>query len=170
MKQQIAATQHCWVTSWKALLHVLPPTSNIVTWQNFVASWSNMLQQVELASTFFNKLFQLATTKFCCVTMFVLGGNTRNNAFHLATQHCCNVALQVEEKCCPYYWALECLRSKMSIFSLSSHLKYNAILTRNLTCTFLLWITSKNLCSKVKVPMKRKLSLSYLKRSLKMTK
>ena len=29
-----------------------------------------MLQQVELASIFFNKFFQLATTKFCCMTMF----------------------------------------------------------------------------------------------------
>ena len=34
-----------------------------------------MLQQVELASTFFNKFFQLATSKFCCVTMFEVGGN-----------------------------------------------------------------------------------------------
>ena len=64
--------------------------SNIVTQQNFVvASWRSMLQQVELASTFFNKYFQLATTKFCCVTVFEVGGNTCNNASQLATQWCC---------------------------------------------------------------------------------
>ena len=35
-------------------------------------------------------LLQLATTKFCCVTIFEVGGNTANNAFQLATQQCCN--------------------------------------------------------------------------------
>ena len=80
------ATQHCCVSSWKALLHVLPPTSNIVTQQNFVvASWSSMLQQVELASTFLNKSFQLTTTKFCGVIMFGVSGNACNNA----SQQCC---------------------------------------------------------------------------------
>ena len=44
-----------------------------------------------LFSTIF---FQLATTEFCCVTMFEVGGNT-----------CNDVALQVEEKRCPYYRA-----------------------------------------------------------------
>ena len=38
------------------------------------------------------QLLQLATTKFCCVTMFEVGGNTtgntRNNTFQLTTQHC----------------------------------------------------------------------------------
>ena len=49
--------RNCCIASWKALLHVLPHTSNIVTQQNFVVvSWSSMLLQVELASTFFNKL------------------------------------------------------------------------------------------------------------------
>ena len=38
-----------------------------------------------LASTFFDKFLQLATTKFCCVTMFEVGGNTCNNGFQLAT-------------------------------------------------------------------------------------
>ena len=55
-------------------------------------TWSRnkiSLLQVELASTFFNKFFQLATTKFCCVTMFEVGGNTCNNAFQLAMQQCC---------------------------------------------------------------------------------
>ena len=61
-----------------------------------------MLQQVELASTFSNKFFQLATKKLCWVTMFEVGANTCNNAFQLATQQC---YLQVEEKCCPYYRA-----------------------------------------------------------------
>ena len=37
------ATEHCCVASWKALLHVLPPTSNIVTQHNFVvASWKKI--------------------------------------------------------------------------------------------------------------------------------
>ena len=36
----------------------------------FINTLSSMLQQVELASIFFNKCFQLATTKFCCMTMF----------------------------------------------------------------------------------------------------
>ena len=40
--------------------------------------------------------------------MFEVGGNTCNNAFQLAMQHCC---VQVEEKCCPYYRAL---RDRMS--------------------------------------------------------
>ena len=54
------------------------------------------------SSTCCNMLLQLATTKFCCVTMFEVGGNTCNNAFQLATQQCC---LQVEGKCCSYYRA-----------------------------------------------------------------
>ena len=62
--------------------HKLPPTSNIVTQQKFVlASWSSIC---------FNKCFQLATTKFCRVTM--LEGwvvNTCSNAFQLATWQCC---------------------------------------------------------------------------------
>ena len=37
-------------------------------------------------------LLQLATTKFCCVTMFEVGGNTANNAFQLVTQQCCVVS------------------------------------------------------------------------------
>ena len=39
------------------------------------------LLQVELASTFFNNSFQLATTKFCCVTMLEVGGNTCKQRF-----------------------------------------------------------------------------------------
>ena len=56
------------------------------------------------SSTCCNMLLQLATTKFCCVTMFEVGGNTCNNAFQLATQQCC---VQVEEKCCSYYRGLK---------------------------------------------------------------
>ena len=69
--------------------YVLPPTSNIVTQQNFVvASWKNLLRKVNTSSTYCNMLLQLSTTKFCCVTMFEVGGNTCNNAFQLATQRC----------------------------------------------------------------------------------
>ena len=41
-------------------------------------------------------LLRLATTKFCCVTMFEVGGNTCNNAFQLATMlraSCSNLLL-----------------------------------------------------------------------------
>ena len=51
-----------------------------------------MLQQVELASTFFNNFFKLATTKFCCVTMFEVGGNTCKNATLLRCKLKKNVA------------------------------------------------------------------------------
>ena len=77
------------------LLHVLPPTSNIVTQQN-------LLLQVEKSRRQFD-----AT---CCfnlqqhyVAMFEVGGNMCNNVFNLQRN---NVVLQVEEKCCPYYRAL----------------------------------------------------------------
>ena len=66
-----------------------------------VAGWKNLLKKVDVSSTCCNMLPQLATTKFCCVTMFEVGGNTCNNAFQLATQQCC---VKVEETCCPYYW------------------------------------------------------------------
>ena len=51
------ATQQCCVASWKALLHVLPPTSNIVTHQHFVvASWKNWLKKVNASSTCCNEI------------------------------------------------------------------------------------------------------------------
>ena len=84
------AKQHCCVATWKALLHVLPPTSNIVTQQNFVvASWSSMLHQVELASTFFNKFFQLAATNFIawqCLRRVVIRPTTLFNATMLRSK------------------------------------------------------------------------------------
>ena len=57
-------------------------------------------------------LLQLATTKFCCVAMFEVGGNTCNNAFQLAKQQCC---VKVEGKCCPYYRAFNspCFHTSM---------------------------------------------------------
>ena len=95
------ATQHCCIASWKALLAVLPCThlKNCHATKFIVASWKKLLKKVNASSTWCNMLLQLATTKFCCVTMFEVGGNTCNNAFQLATQQCC---VQVEEKCCPY--------------------------------------------------------------------
>ena len=94
-------TQHCCVASWKALLAVLPPTSNIVTRQNLLLQVEKFfLKKVDASSTWCNMLLQLTTMKFCRVTMFEMGGNTCNNAFQLATQQCC---VQVEEKYCPYY-------------------------------------------------------------------
>ena len=71
-----------------------------------VASWKNLLKKVDASSTCCNMLLQLATMKFCCATMFEVGGNTPNtwnNDFQLATQQCC---VKVEGKCCPYYRAL----------------------------------------------------------------
>ena len=74
---------------WKALLHVLTSTSNIVTQQNFVVpSWRKKLS-VQVSSTCCNMLLQLATKKFCWMTMFEVVGNTCNNAFLLAMQQCC---------------------------------------------------------------------------------
>ena len=68
-----------------------------------VASWKNVLKKVDATSTCCNMLLQLATTKFCFVTIFEVGGNTASNACQLATQQCC---VQVEGKCCRYYRAL----------------------------------------------------------------
>ena len=89
----------------KTLLHVLPPTSNIVTQQNFVvASWSSMLRQVELASTFFNKFVQLATTNFVarqCLRWVVIRPTTLYNLQRN------NVALQVAAICCSYYFTFK---------------------------------------------------------------
>ena len=48
-----------------------------------------VVKRVDASSTCCNMLLQLATTKFCCVTMFEVGGNTANNAFQLAMQQCC---------------------------------------------------------------------------------
>ena len=94
--------QNCCVASWKALLHVLPSTSNIVTQQNFAfASWSSMLQQVELASTLFNKFLQLATTNFVawqCLKWVVIRATTHFNL------QCNNVALQIGAIFCSYYF------------------------------------------------------------------
>ena len=107
--------QQCCVASWKALLHVLPPTSNIVTQQNFVvASWSSMLHQVEVASTFFNKFFQLATTNFVawqCLRWVVIRPTTLFNL------QCNNVALQVAAICCSYYFTLRLFMQFVIILS-----------------------------------------------------
>ena len=76
------------------------PTSNIVTQQKFVvASWSSMLQQVQLAFTFLNKLFfnlqQQNFVAWQCLMWVVIRATTLFN-----------YAFSVEEKCCPYYRAL----------------------------------------------------------------
>ena len=64
---------------------------------------------------------QFATTKFGCVTMFEVGGNTCNNAFQLATQQCC---VQVDEKCCPYYRAYSALFLRPRVSELWRRLVY----------------------------------------------
>ena len=79
-------------------------TSNDITQQNLLLQvhLKNLLKNVDASSTCCNRLLQLATTKFCCLTMFGVGGNTCNNAFQFATQQC---SVQVEQTFCPYYRA-----------------------------------------------------------------
>ena len=57
----------------------------------FLLVKENWLKKVDGSLTCCNMLLQLATTKFCCVTMFEVGGNACNNAFQLATQQCCTL-------------------------------------------------------------------------------
>ena len=68
-----------------------------------------MLQQVELASTFFNKFFQLATTNFVvwhCLRWVVIRASTLLNLQRN------NVALQVAAICCSYYFTF--IRAKLT--------------------------------------------------------
>ena len=55
--------------------------------------------KLNLRLLFFSpNFFQLATTTFCCVTIFEAGGTTCNNAFQVAPQQCCLfVILQLSE-------------------------------------------------------------------------
>ena len=102
------ATQNCCIASWKALLHVLPPTSNIVTPQNFlVARWKNLLKKVDTSSTCCNMLLQLATTKFVawqCLRLVVM------RAKSLLNLQCNNVAFKIAAICCYYYFTSTTLR------------------------------------------------------------
>ena len=63
--------------------------------QHVAASWTGVY--------FFQQICSTCNNKFCCVTMFEVGGNTCNNAFQLATQQCC---VQVAAICCSYYFTL----------------------------------------------------------------
>ena len=88
--------------------------------QHVASSWTSVY--------FFQHIFSTCNNKFCCVTMFEMGGNTFNNAFQLATTNfvawqclrwvvirsttlfnlqCNNVALQVAAICCSYYFTLK---------------------------------------------------------------
>ena len=49
--------------------------------QHVAASWTG--------ANVFQHIFSTCNNKFCCVTMFEVGGNTANNAFQLAMQQCC---------------------------------------------------------------------------------
>ena len=65
---------------------------------------THLLQQVEVASTFFNKFFQLATTNFVawqCLRWVVIRATTLFNL------QCNIVALQVAAICCSYYFTLK---------------------------------------------------------------
>ena len=86
---------------WKVPIQSSITVSNITAQPNLFLKFTqyiplastDMLHQVELAYTFFNKFFKLATTKLCCVTLFEVGGIN-------------NVALQVAAICCSYYFTL----------------------------------------------------------------
>ena len=48
--------------------------------QHVATSWTGVY--------FFQQISSTCNNKFCCVTMFEVGGNTANNAFQLAMQQC----------------------------------------------------------------------------------
>ena len=81
-EQQIAATcnatlLHCKLKS--VVARITTHLNHCHTTKFVVASWKNLLKKLYASSSCCNMLLQLATTKFCCVTMFEVGGNTCNN-------------------------------------------------------------------------------------------
>ena len=108
------ATQNCCVASWKALLRVLPPTSNIVTQQNFVVgSWKNVFKKslyrlvIDIVILILIDIVQLAAT--CCFNLqqrnFVAWQCLRWVAIRATTLFNLqrnNVAII----CCSYYFTL----------------------------------------------------------------
>ena len=90
-----------------------------------VASWSSMLQQVELAFTFFNTFFQRAITNVVawqCLRWVVIRPTTLSN---LATQQCC---VARSKKMLPILQGLKVLPNSAKLdfylFSFSSHVPY----------------------------------------------
>ena len=66
-------SQYCCVASWKALLHVRYTTHLKhchATKKLLLQVEKKLLKKVDASSTCCNMLLQIATTKFCCVTMF----------------------------------------------------------------------------------------------------
>ena len=113
---QLTTTQHCWVASWKALLEVLPLTSNIVTQQHF--KLKKLLKNVDGSSTYCDVL-QLATTKFVpwqCLRWVheVIRATTLFNL-----QRNSNVVLQVAAICCSYYFTFQYRTDNFSLLTLS---------------------------------------------------
>ena len=70
------------------------------------------MQKVELESTLRNTLPQLATLYFVARQV---GHNVVIRVTMCFNLQCNNVARQVEEKCCPYYWTL---KLKLRVFLL----------------------------------------------------
>ena len=87
------------------LLHVLPPTSNIVTEQHF-AIFCKLKEFVEKSRNQLNMLQQTAST---CNNEILLRERSKlvviRATMPLNLQHN-NVALQVEEKYFTYYWSV----------------------------------------------------------------
>ena len=78
-------TQHCCVAIWKTLLHVLPPTSNIVT-QQLISTSYLFLNKTSLSASFsIMPKGEVIQATNCC--------NLQRNI----------VELQVEKRCWPYY-------------------------------------------------------------------
>ena len=138
---QLATTQHCWVASWKALLEVLPLTSNIVTQQHF--KLKKLLKNVDGSSTYCDVL-QLATTKFVpwqCLRWVheVIRATTLFNL-----QRNSNVVLQVAAICCSYYFTFQYRTDNFSLLTLS-RLSASTVLntsTRSACCS-VVWRLSK---------------------------
>ena len=82
------ATQHCCIEK-RCWPYYTTHLKHCHATKFVAASWKNLLKKVDANSTWCNMLLQLATTKFCWVTMFEVGGNTCSNAFQVATQQCC---------------------------------------------------------------------------------
>ena len=139
------ATQHCCVPSWKTLLHVLPPTSNIVTQQNFVVA--SRTERHVAASWTGVYCFQHFVA-WQCLRWVVIRATT---LFNLQLNKC-------EEKCCPYYRVIQMLgRWKKR----KNKKRYNfKISIRNLFCDFkTLYSTCKSIVGHcVEVNVRQQLS------------
>ena len=116
------ATQHCSVASSKALLHVLPPTSNIITQLNFVVvSWTsvyffNNLQQQNFFAWQCLRCVVIRATRFWTCNATMLRWKLKKNVSRITRPlrgqqhgraqickcHSCFVKLYLDCKCCSW--------------------------------------------------------------------